>query len=453
MYEMIPTGFKTQKRLFIGAVLAAFYLSATPVYAQESARNEAQKTAELLKEYTLETGQPQSMAELLAVARAHSPDWQAAKMRVTRGDAAIAGAAPFQPYNPEVDGSLGLSLNEAEVSKFEIMLSQRVDIFGQRARLIEAARLKKKALQAAENRVALQATQRVRRDFELGLIGRERLRVEHEILAFTQELFDIAKRRYEAGEEPRASLVIAQAELARARQELVAVWVDYRNALHTLAENIGWQGDTPPQPTGELEAREPLPDNARLLEQAFAQDLELVALNMELDAARAELAAAERSAWPDPRFGIGYERETRGAMSAENTLHFAIGVPIPLWNLNQGEVAEAHAKINIARQAVENRKRNLRNQLLKHADRVRGAHKQVELFEEEVLPALTAQLEMLQAGFELGDISMLDVMNARDRLLAVQRQSLDVREEYLLADSQLRELLGLTPNANTGETP
>jgi outer membrane protein TolC len=60
------------------------------------------------------------------------------------------------------------------------------------------------------------------------------------------------------------------------------------------------------------------------------------------------------------------------------------------------------------------------------------------------LPALETQLEMLQTGFKLGEMDLLDVMNARDRLLEVQRQSLDVFEEYVNAASRLEELLGIS---------
>lgn len=467
MFKMIPVGFKTYKRLLTAVLFGALCVSAVPVSAQESASiddaarafahadavSEAQKTAQLLDKYTPETGQTQSLDELIGVARKHSPDWMAATARVALGDAAIEGASELQPYNPEIGGTLGLRINDTEVSKVEVMISQRVDIFGQRGLRIDAARLQKKSLLAAQKRTAWQVAQRVIRDYNSARIGQERLEVEREILAFTQQLFDIAKRRFEAGDEPRASLVVARAELARARQELVAGWVGYRDTLHTLAEHIGWQDDTLPQPTGALKTNAPLPDNARLLEQAFAQDLELRRLNAQLDAARAERAAADRATWPDPRIGIGYERETGDSMPAANILNFAIGVPIPLWNLNKGEIAHAQAKANIAQQALQNRRRSLKNKVVKRAERVRGTQKQVELFEQDVLPALTAQLDMLQTGFELGNISILDVMNARDRLLAVQRQSLDVMEQYLIADSQLHQLLGPAPHATTGETP
>ena len=181
---------------------------------------------------------------------------------------------------------------------------------------------------------------------------------------------------------------------------------------------------------------------AELLERAFEKDPQLAVLRAHLEQARAELALEEREVWPNPLFGVGYERENLGSTAVEDKLRLVVGVPLPLWDRNQGEIAAAKTRTGIFRQAINNRKTVLKSLVLKQAESVQAAYRQAQIYQEEVLPALETQLELLQEGFKLGELSLLDVMNARDRLLAVQRQYLGALNQYYDAVSELEELVG-----------
>jgi cobalt-zinc-cadmium efflux system outer membrane protein len=365
MFKTIPAKWPEKKHLLAAVVaVLGLCLQVAPANAQQTSpvdANGAQaaRTAALLEKYSPQIGEPHSYAELLAYAEEHAPEVQMARERVGLGEAAITSAEKFQPYNPEIDGEFGVGLDDVGLSHFEVTLTQQLELFGARGLRIEAARQRKKALLAERNQAAWQVEQRVRKLYRLGQINRNRLKIERRILSFTQQLFDVARQRFEAGEEPRLSVIVARSELAAARRQLVAEWGDYLQTLRELGAGIGWQKHAPPRPTGEFETPGPLPPRDALLEKAFAQDHELAVLNARLDQARAELALEERVSWPDPLVGMGFETENLGAADAENTLLLLVGVPIPIWDANQGEIAAARARVAIARQAIENRRRAL----------------------------------------------------------------------------------------------
>lgn len=454
------------EKLLLGLLVAALVILASPIaaFAQDDERTdpdtdqaaqqdeepstaevtaeEKQRTEALIKEYTVQIGEPKTLTELLEFAGDNAPDIQEARERIGLGEAAIEGAEKFQQFNPEVEGEFGVGLEEFGLAKTEITLKQRLEIFGERGLRIEAAQQRKQALQAELAQAGWDVHQQVHRLYRLGLVDQERIGIERDILEFTQQLFQIAQERFEAGEEPRTSVIVAKAEIAQARQRLVQTWVNYVRTIRNLGATLGWEADAPPQPTGGVDQARPVPAKAELLEKAYEEDPQLAVLEARLEQAKAEVALEERAVWPNPMFGVGWEGENLTAGEAENKLRFVIGIPLPLWDRNQGEIAAAQARTQIFRQAIENRKAVLKSLVLKQAEAVQAAYKQAQIYEEEVLPALETQLELLQEGFKLGEMSLLDVMNARDRLLGVQRQYLDALQEYYVAVSELENLLG-----------
>jgi cobalt-zinc-cadmium efflux system outer membrane protein len=387
--------------------------------------------------YSDQLGEPRTLEELLDIAEDNAPAIEQARERVGLGEAAIEGAERLLPYNPEIEGELGVGL-----SRVEVTLTQRLEVAGQRGLRLEAARQRRQALVAELAQAQWDVHHEVHRLYRLGLVAQERVDIEREILAFTKELFEVAQQRFEAGEEPRTSVIVAKAEVAKARQRLLKEQMSYRSMLRTLGVTVGWAEELPPQPAGERDDARPIPDKSRLVSKALAADPQLAVLDAQLEQARAELALQEREVWPDPVVGVGYERENLGSAAVEDKLLLIVGMPIPLWNQNQGEVAVAKARTSIVRQAIENRHDVLESHVLKQAETVQSAYRQAQIYEEEVLPALQTQLELLQEGFTLGELSLLDVMNARDRLLAVQRQNLGALHDYFVAVSELEEHLG-----------
>jgi cobalt-zinc-cadmium efflux system outer membrane protein len=441
------------KTTSLGLIFAGFLIFSGPqaTFAQagtvndhtiEISAEETQKTKKLIEEYSAQIGQPKTLEELLEFAGDNAPDIQEARERIGLGEAAIAGAEQFQQFNPQIEGELGVGLDDVGLAKAEVTLKQRLEVAGERGLRIDAAEQRKQTLNAELAQAGWDVHQQVHRLYRMGLVDRRRIRVERDILEFTQQLFQITEERFEAGEEPRTSVIVARAEMAKARQRLVQAWINYIRSLSDLGVTVGWNQDAPPQPVGELDQTRPIPAKVQLVETAYDKDPQLAVIEARLEQARAEIALERRKVWPNPIVGIGWEAENLNRNDTQNKLRFIIGVPLPLWDQNQGEIAAAQTRTQIFGQAIDNRRHVLKSLVAKQAEAVQAASKQAQIYEEEVLPALETQLELLQEGFKLGELSLLDVMNARDRLLAVQRQYLDALQQYFVAVSELEELLG-----------
>jgi cobalt-zinc-cadmium efflux system outer membrane protein len=387
--------------------------------------------------------EPVTLEELLEYAHEHAPALRVAKKHRAFADAARSGASMVSPYNPEVEGEVGVGLGDPSgVARVEATLRQRIEIAGQRGLRIEAAARYQDVLKARVAAAEWTLHEQVHALFRLGLIDSQRVDVERQIHEFTEELLHVAQERYEAGEEPRTSVIVTRAERARARQRLVQRRVELIQTLRSLAEASGWEKEQPPLPRGELPETRDLPPTGKLVERAWSHDPQIVVLERQREAAEARAMLARREVWPDPIFGVGYEREEMLA-DGNDILRFVIGLPLPLWNRNQGNVARADAEVGVLNEELARRKTELRNRVRRKAAAVSGAAEQLRIFEEEVLPSFAEQLELLQEGFRLGEMDLLDVMTARDRLLDAQREALDARQRYTVAVSELEALLGV----------
>jgi cobalt-zinc-cadmium efflux system outer membrane protein len=145
--------------------------------------------------------------------------------------------------------------------------------------------------------------------------------------------------------------------------------------------------------------------------------------------AEARLAAARRI--PALRAGAGVRR-LEGP--DEEALVFELAMPLPVFDRNQGGIAEAEArqlKTKAERRAEETRLLSLLfglYQELKHADT------ELEILQSEVLPHARATASLASAGYLAGRYSYLDLADA-------QRTLMDARESSLRAALSYHELL------------
>jgi len=278
--------------------------------------------------------------------------------------------------------------------------------------------------------------------YRLGLLERTRLDLKREILAFTRQVLEVARRRLDAGETSRTSVVVSRAEVASARRQVVDRWSGYIESVRTLGTTVGWDRPKPPHPTGDLAEPRTVPPKEKLLERAIDQDPQLAVLEARREHVRATLETAQREVWPNPLVGVGVTRNNIGTGAVTDKLRLMVGLPIPIWDRNQGDIARARARIQIVRRQIENRETDLRNQIYEQVETAEAAYRQTQVYQKDVLPAVESQFEMLREGFDLGELTLLDVMDARDRLLTVQREQLAILEEYVREVSDLEELLG-----------
>ena len=122
-----------------------------------------------------------------------------------------------------------------------------------------------------------------------------------------------------------------------------------------------------------------------------------------------------------------------------------VGIPLPIWNRNQGGIRQAEAEITQSRRNAERVELNLKQRLAAAFQEYSTARSQAETYSTTILPKAKETFELVQRGYRLGELGYLDLLNAQrtysqtnlaylDALGALWRSWADI-EGLLLSDS------------------
>ncbi len=380
---------------------------------------------------------------ILAFADRHAPKLQVARERLGLGDAAVAGAEPLLPDNPNVSVGVGPGLNSGgnhvDVSG---AVSQRFEIAGERGLRLDAAGRTRDRLRAELDEVRWEVHRDVHAAFHHTLVARERLAAAERLLTFQERLLNIAQGRLRAGDVSPLPVRLADGELSQARVSRIAAEQGYLRARLQLGALAGWPATHPPEPAGQLSAPRDPPPGPVLIKIARSHQPRLRTLHAARVEATAQSQAADREAWPEPTLAIQAMREGFPAGPPELQLMGVFSVPIPLFQRNQGGRAMAEAQVRIANAQREAFATQLLSLIEQNRTALTAAAAQVRTYGREILPKFEENLRLIQRAFELGEIDILQVSVARERFLRIQTDALDAYVNYFQAVADLEASIG-----------
>ena len=288
-------------------------------------------------------------------------------------------------------------------------------------------------LRASAEGVAWEIAARARLAFARLEIGRGLLEVARATEEDARSLRDLVARRAELGESRESDRIKASVEWLRQQRQLSAASREAQVAegiLRTLAV------ESLPQPLVlKPTSHPPLPpfDAAPLAAR-------LAETNPRLRAARAE--AARREALTSvarrtriPELGVRVFRQRELDKEANG---LSVGIRLPLWNANRGEIARAEAERSVAAAAAERERIDLVTELEARLTDLLVAAEQAALLEREILPQASRSLSIARLLYEEGETSLLDLLDAQRTYREAQRERLQshLAQAFAVADVQ-----------------
>lgn len=382
---------------------------------------------------------------ILAFADARSPLLKVARSTRSRAEAAKIAAEILLPTNPELGFGIGpRAARGGTGTDVELSLSQQIQIAGERGLRIDAADRLRELTDAEIEQIRWAVHTDVHAAFHRALVARERARLAERVLAFQEELLRVVERQIAAGDAAPLTLRLAQAEVAQARQASVAATQTLLVARIRLAQLSGWPVDSPPVPTGGLDAPRDPPAQADLVRTARQHLPRLRVRHASIREAQARADLAAREAWPRPSLGVSYRHEGNPAPEGPRDIVLGtITIPIPSWQLNQGERARARADVTVAQAELEAVEMLLAGEIAQARSEVVAAAQRVRSYGTEVLPRFEENLTLLRRSFELGEIDLLALSIGRERFLRIQSDALDAQLDYFVAIAELERVVGV----------
>ena len=292
------------------------------------------------------------------------------------------------------------------------------------AQLVAAAELEVKDV---ERRLIAEA-----RSLAVKLLALEKQRtLRQQQTQLADKLSRFAKERAAAGE--LSPLDAAQAQVDAQRLQL--------EARRLQIESVSLQGSLKPmlglRPTEALKLTGDLPALVMPGRVPWQQRADYQLAQAKTEAAQTEAALAQARRYQDVSAGFFAAREQQD-VSSRNTertgfVGFRFSIPLPLWNRNQGEIAEKKASIERARLETEALASEITGEAETARQEMEANAALVSETRDKLLPLVKQQTDKLEKAYETGQTDLLTVLRAREQRLQLETAVLDASRDFHLA--------------------
>ncbi|MGE0823488.1 MAG: TolC family protein [Candidatus Binatia bacterium] len=259
-----------------------------------------------------------------------------------------------------------------------------------------------------------------------------------------QDFESTARARYGVGRATQQDVFRAQTEISRVLARLATLEQrkeSLRADINRLLNRPPLDSLGTPPAIAVTPLHRDLPELTAILDQSSPL---LRARRKEVERGDEAIALAKREYFPDFEInGFGFHNDTMNA----NGYQFMLGIKIPLYyTTKQREgVREAFANRESAAQELQAVKQDLQFRLQDNVAQAQRAERLVAILQDAIIPQATLTLESAQAGYAVGSVDFLTLLNS---LLTLQENELELHSEMVeheKAIARLEEILGSTP--------
>jgi cobalt-zinc-cadmium efflux system outer membrane protein len=318
-----------------------------------------------------------------------------------------------------------------------LVLSQLIELGGKRDSRVREAQFDRRATAWDYQVKRLEVLKSTTLAFIEVLSGQRKVQLAEENVALTEREIPVTQKRVEAGKASGVELIRANTEAATARIEFTEATHDLEVARVNLAAQWGAKKATFPSVSGNLEQLRPIP-SLESLKAKLEANPELAKWATERQRREASVNAARAEAQPDLTVDAG--PRLLGASHADMSLVAGFSIPLPLWNRNQGKIAEAEANVakTVDEQAAAEADANA--QLNEAYQNLQRASEEVRILRDTVLPGAKSAVDQTTDGYATGRFSQLDVLDAQKSYIETRSQYVKALSEFHKAAAQIDSL-------------
>lgn len=415
--SLLPTGFEIQEPLAVTPATAdkASLQAEQPVVASESAG------------WSLDQLEATALQQNPAILQASASAQKAFGYRNQVG---------LKP-NPIV-GYQGQQLSDAGTDQHVVFVEQDI-VMGDKLRKNQSVlnqEIQSQLWEVETQRIRVLTDVRQRFYEALAAQRRKELAIEFETVAAKGVSFAEARMRAKEGTKPevlQAEIQLKEVQLQRRNAE-----AEFRGAWKQLMAVAGMPDVQPGTLDGQLSVATADRDWDAIQGQILSSSPELQGARARYARARANLDRQQSQAIPNLSLVLGAGQDNGTGSSMINT---QIGLPVPIHNRNQGNIAAAHAEFCRASQDVRRTENAIQSRLA-------GARRDFEMsaatvlqYEQEILPRAQETLTLAESAYEAGEFDFLQVLIVRrtyfDSNIAYVAAQVDLARSSALVDGSV----------------
>lgn len=384
------------------------------------------------------TNAPLELAQAFALVLVENPTLTAFSYDIRAAEARLlqARARP----NP----NLGIGLDEynrdgagLDSSELEIELGQRFELGGKRhwRTRMAAAQGELAGWDYAARRLDVLADTTTR--FIAVAVAQRRVELITRAVELAEETHRAVGERVTGGKEPALQAAKSESELQLARMAAL----DAADALTVARQRLAtmWAAPTPTYPTvtGQLDLAVDAPPPLEHLRRNLPHNPQLARWEDELRLRDAAVSSAKAARLPDLSASLALLRYQEDDSDA---LAFGVGIPLPLFDRNRGNIGAAQQERGRATATQAATRLMLQSELATTHTAWTAAHRRVEGLRQQVIPNLEAAFAGAQEGYRQGKFSFLDMLDSQRLLFDARGSLLEALSDYHTHRAEARRL-------------
>jgi len=381
-----------------------------------------------------------ALRQALALALLRNPDLAAFSHDVRAAEARTLQARLLP--NPELELEVeeydrdGEGFDSAEAA---LVLGQLFELGGKRRRRARVAEVESELAGWDYESKRLDVFTLTARRFVAVIAAQRRLELDRSTVELAEKTSQAVAERVTAGKEPPLQASKAAAELEMARMGVLDAENDLDVSKTRLAAMWGAAQPNFQAVHGDLDnVLESLP-TMEVLRSRLSSNPDLARWNAELRLRKAVLSSEKAARMPDLEASLGLQRfEEDGT----DSLSFGIGLPLPLFDRNQGNIAAAMhdlAKAEAERKAAETARAA---ELVEAYADLTSAHGRALTLRARVVPAMQETFDAAHEGYRQGKFGFLDMLDAQRGLFEANGALVDALSDYHTAVAEIQRITG-----------
>jgi len=386
------------------------------------------------------------LTDLFRLADLTSPTIAAARNGV-QAKVGLARQVGLYP-NPSIELEIGeLSTTDPNDRKEKVSLIQPLILSGRRGAAVVAARAEQEAEVHRYNGARTDIFRRIHTLWAEQLYFHEASDAFGELIKVASLTLEVAQSRFESRAAPESQVTKALLEVYELEVGQQQLFQEQTKGLATLSSLLGGVPIPSYQIGGVLDS-----DSISISELLSSNTLDehpaLQAAQRDIDVADALLQEAKAAQIPDLGLFIGYGRYRA---IDEGFVEAGITVPLPIFNRNQGRVAETKSVVAQS----QNRELIIRNDLevmLEVASqRYLTSRDQLNVAVNRIMPAAERGLTQAQEGYRVGHLPFLELIDAQRTFANIRLRILKLKKDLIVTEAELMSLLRTGPYGEIGE--
>jgi len=391
-----------------------------------------------------------TLPQLIATAQRDNRDLRAARYAVDIARARLVQAGALPNPRITVDAVDDFAFRSEGGHSASIGISQDFPVAGRISRQKKVAQfdvdLAQTEILDGERRLAGEVAAAA---YRLLVAGRQ-IQSRDSLMAVDERLAKATRTRFKAAEVSELDVNTIALDIRRLAQERALLLSQRKVLLQSLNRLLGRPADFALSVIEPLPAIHAPPPLDVALARAAGRRPDLLAAQLQIDRAHADIALAKAQRWEDWSVAVGVQQDRQSItgvppQSVDRALRLNFTIPLPLKRNSRGQIAAAEA----AAYQAEARMESLR---LAVASDVTVAHEELatlqvvlKAYDTDVLGLSERNVNVAEKGYVQGLVSLAEVVQTQRQHGELKSAALATLDQYLQALVRLRRAIGDYP--------